>query len=77
MVHIARCIPPSVALEGLQLFDVEVRQTFSDSMCIDPFSLETSPAELEQGWSGASQCIIALISRFLVFLFNVRLCYQH
>ena len=36
MVHIARCTPPSVALEGLHLFDEEVRQTFSDSMCIDP-----------------------------------------
>ena len=35
MVHIARCTPPSVALEGLRLFDEEVRQTFSDSMCID------------------------------------------
>ena len=35
MVHIARCTPPSVhvALEGLQLFDDEVRQTFSDSIC--------------------------------------------
>ena len=36
MVHIAKCTPPSVALEGLHLFDEEVRQTFSDSMCIDP-----------------------------------------
>ena len=39
MVHIARCTPPTVALEGLHLFDEEVRQTFSDSMCIDPSDL--------------------------------------
>ena len=34
MVHIVRCTPSSVALEGLQLFDEEVRQTFSDLSCI-------------------------------------------
>ena len=39
MVHIGRCTPPSVALEGLHLFDEEVCQTFSDSMCIDPSDL--------------------------------------
>ena len=40
MVHIALCTPPSVALEGLHVFEKEVRQTFSaDSMCIDPSDL--------------------------------------
>ena len=34
--------PPSVALEGLHLSDEEVRQTFSDSMCIDPSDLDGS-----------------------------------
>ena len=35
-------LAPSVALEGLHLFDEEVRQTFSDSMCIDPSDLAES-----------------------------------
>ena len=39
MVHTARCTPLSAALEGLHLFDEEVCQTFSDSMCIDPSDL--------------------------------------
>ena len=64
IVHIARCTPPSVALEGLHLFDEEVCQT-------------TSPTESEQGWSGAPQCIITFISSIHVFLFDVGLCYQH
>ena len=46
IVHIARCTPPSVALEGLHLFDEEVRQTFSDSMCIDPSDLVWQQAQL-------------------------------
>ena len=46
MVHIARCTPTSVALEGLQLFDEEVHQTFSDSMCIDPSDLVWKQAQL-------------------------------
>ena len=46
MVHIARCTPPSVALEVLQLFDEEVHQTFSDSMCIDPSDLVWKQAQL-------------------------------
>ena len=33
MVHIAKCTPPSVALAYLMR---RVRQTFSDSTCIDP-----------------------------------------
>ena len=74
------CTLPSVALEGLHLFDdEEVRQTFSDSMCIDPSDLvwQQAQPESEQGWSGASQCIITLISSIHVFLFDVKLCYQH
>ena len=77
MVHIARCIPPSVALEGLHLFDEEVRQTFSDSMCIDPSDLVWQQAQLSLSRGGASQCIITLISSIHVFLFDVRLCYQY
>ena len=38
MVHIARCTPPSVALEGLQLFDEEVRQTFSGLTVASPLN---------------------------------------
>ena len=38
MVHITRCTPPSVALEGLQLFDEEVRQTFSDLAVASPLN---------------------------------------
>ena len=49
MVHIARCIPPSVALEGLHLFDEE---TFSDSMCIDPSDLVWQQAQLSLSRGG-------------------------
>ena len=54
MVHIARCTPPSVALEGLHLFDEEVCQTFSDSMCIDPSDLvwQTVQLSLSRGGLG-------------------------
>ena len=52
MVHIARCTPPSVALEGLHLFDEEVRQTFSDSMCIDPSDLVWQRAQLSLSRGG-------------------------
>ena len=52
MVHIARCIPPSVVLEGLHLFDEEICQTFSDSMCIDPFDLVWQQAQLRLSRGG-------------------------
>ena len=39
-------VSPSVALEGLQLFDEEVCQTFSDGMCIDPSDLFWQQAQL-------------------------------
>ena len=52
MVHIARCTPPSVALEGLHLFDEEVRQTFSDSMCIEPSDSVWQQAQLSLSRGG-------------------------
>ena len=52
MVHIARCTPPSVALEGLHIFDEEVRQTFSDSMCIDPSDSVWQQAQLSLSRGG-------------------------
>ena len=52
MVHIARCTPPSVALEGLHLFDEEVRQTFSDSMSIDPSDSVWQQAQLSLSRGG-------------------------
>ena len=51
-IYIARCTPPSVALEGLHLFDVEVCQTFSDSMCIDPSDLVWQQAQLSLSRGG-------------------------
>ena len=51
MVHIARCTPPSVALDELHLF-VEVCQTFSDSMCIDPSDLVWQQAQLSLSRGG-------------------------
>ena len=60
MVHIVSCTPPSVALEGLQLFDEEVRQTFSDSMCIDPSDLVWKQAQLS-----LSRCGLGLRSASL------------
>ncbi|KAL5500424.1 hypothetical protein EMCRGX_G011983 [Ephydatia muelleri] len=56
IVHIARCTPPSVALEGLHLFDEEVRQTFSDSMCIDPSDLVWQQAQLSLSRGGLGLC---------------------
>ena len=44
--------PPSVALEGLHLFDEEVRQTFSDSMYIDPSDLVSQQAQLSLSRGG-------------------------
>ena len=69
MVHIARCTPPSVALEGLQLFDEEVRQTFSDSMYIDPSDLVWKQAQLSLSRGGlglhsASLHLAAFMSLF-------------
>ena len=52
MVHIARCTPPSVALEGLHFFDEEICQTFSDSMCIDPSDLVWQRAQLSLSRGG-------------------------
>ena len=52
MVHIARCTPPSVALEGLHLFDEGVHQTFSDNMCIDPSDLVWQRAQLSLSRDG-------------------------
>ena len=47
-----RCTPPSVAMEGLHLFDEKVRQTFSDSMCIDPSDLVWQHAQLSLSRGG-------------------------
>ena len=62
MVHIARCTPPSVALEGLQLFDEEVIQTFSDSMCIDLSDLVGKQAQLSLSRGGLGLCSASLHS---------------
>ena len=61
MVHIARCTP-SVALEGLHLFDEEVCQTFSDSMCIDPSDLVWQQAQLSLSRGGLRLCSASLHS---------------
>ena len=62
MVHIARCTPPSVALEGLQLPDEEVLQTFSDSMCTDPSDLVWKQAQLSLSRGGLWLCSASLHS---------------
>ncbi|KAL5500402.1 hypothetical protein EMCRGX_G011959 [Ephydatia muelleri] len=41
-----------LTLEGLHLFDEEVRQTFSDSMCIDPSDLVWQQAQLSLSRGG-------------------------
>ena len=43
---------PSVALEGLHLFDEEVCQTFSDSICIDPSDSVWQQAQLSLSRGG-------------------------
>ena len=65
MVHIARCTPPSLALEGLHLFDEEVRQTFSDSMCIDPSDSIWQQAQLRL-CSASLHSSAAFMSSFLM-----------
>ena len=62
IVHIARCTPPSVALEGLHLFDEEVCQTFSESMCIDPSDLVWQQAQLSLSRGGLGLCSASLHS---------------
>lgn len=42
----------SLALEDLQVFDGEVHQTFSDSMCIDPSDLFWQQAQLSLSRGG-------------------------
>ena len=49
MVHIAKCTLPSVALEGLHLFDEAACQMFSESMCIDPSDLVWQLASWSRG----------------------------
>ena len=80
MVHIARCTPPSVALEELYLFDEEVCQTLSDSMCIDPSDLVWQQAQLSLSRGGLGlrsaslQSSAAFMSSFLMSGFTIVNC---
>ena len=35
LIHLARATPPSLVTEALQLFDVEVRQCFAQSIAVE------------------------------------------
>ena len=52
LIHLARATPPSLVSEALQLFDVEVRQCFAQSIAVEVTDRAWQQAQLNLSHGG-------------------------
>ena len=59
LIHLARATPPSLVSEALQLFDVEVRQCFAQSIAVEVTDRAWQQAQLNLSHGGLGLCSVS------------------